>query len=147
MSFSRNVLCYQKSRKKLYQFWLLRGKSYVSILNKWHFQTVTCQQHLNLLIFQRERFPFDWRNPIGYMIAFAIEYLSFFCVVRVAVCLTTFIPGTFWILISITDDLKCDFNTVNELAKSEGSRLQITEKFYELISFQSDAKQLSIIRL
>lgn len=92
------------------------------------------------------RFPFDYRNIKGYLIAFTLEYIAFFFIVLIAICQTSFIPGSFWMLISLTQDVKNDLQLFNNFARSKNShRSEILRKFYEVISFQSDANQLSSI--
>lgn len=88
------------------------------------------------------RFPFEWSNLLGYLIAFAIEYLESILVHLSTLCFMSFIAGSFMMLISMTKDLKGDVTSINELPNPKENRLELLKKISAFIQYHSDAKQL-----
>lgn len=62
---------------------------------------------------------------------------------RVATCVTTFIAGAFWLLISLAKDLKGDLLSVNKASQDVGSVSKAMDGFSGLIELHSNTKQLS----
>lgn len=86
------------------------------------------------------RCPFDWRNPFGYVIAFFIQYMFNFYVSYVAVSLSCFMIGTYWMLVSVAKDLKYMLFAINRNMENQNALLL---EFSELIRLHSDSKQFS----
>lgn len=61
----------------------------------------------------------------------------------ILVSLTTFIVGTFWMLISVTDDISVALLKVTP----EKSKWELTHRIYEFIQLYTEAKQLSLLYL
>lgn len=62
---------------------------------------------------------------------------------RVSTCVTTFIAGAFWLLISLAKDLNGDLFGVNEAIQDGGSVSKALDRFSGLIELHSNTKQLS----
>ena len=87
------------------------------------------------------RYPFDWKNPIGYSIAIALTlYLMLKIVDHVRFLLSFSIAATVFI-ITIVKDLICKLNEVNENLKAKQNRCQIIEKIIEPIRFMFRLKK------
>lgn len=87
------------------------------------------------------RFPFDVKNPLGYTIAVALEYIFIVNLMLPVLCLVSFALETCLVLISLTKDVKCDVNRLNENVKD--NQLEILKQFSQLIEIHSDANELS----
>lgn len=88
------------------------------------------------------RFPFDTNNLTGYLIAVIAEYFFTLNLELFIMCIMIIAIGSCLILISLTKDMKCGLNALNESAVETESESQI-QLFNELIEFHSNAKQLS----
>ena len=82
-----------------------------------------------------KRFPFDWKNPIGYFIAVLLQihivsipfrYVAPFASLGIAALLFS---------CSMAKDVKNDIDAINESAQLERSREYIFEQLSELIQF------------
>lgn len=90
-----------------------------------------------------QRFPFDWKNPHGYLVAFAAEVILITCAAIAAVLATNFGLGITLILIALAKDVEADVWSIDKSAKNHPNQFQIVEQFKELLRFYSDAKQLN----
>lgn len=83
-------------------------------------------------------FPFNWRNPVGYVIAVAWECVSVFIFLRFLACMLPMMLACFLLAFSMTKDWKGDLRALNKTAN--------TKHFKQLIEFvrsHSNAKELS----
>lgn len=94
--------------------------------------------HLNLNI----RYPFDWKNPIGYLMALFYEFLIEFLLIYGAMALLNFSIGVYLLLISLSEDIKCDLCSFNESARQSDDSNTVTQ-FSKLIHYHSKVIQLS----
>lgn len=65
-----------------------------------------------------KRFPFDWNNPIGYLIAFVIQYIIIayeFCLTSCALAVGI---GSLWLAILATKDIRRILNLINDKAQT-----------------------------
>lgn len=86
------------------------------------------------------RFPFNWKNPIGYLAAFSVQYFGLLIVAGIGVYFLVFLSGSCWLMISMAHDLKYDLNAIAGVAKS---RSKMNNEFSKFVEFHSDIKQLS----
>lgn len=89
------------------------------------------------------RLPFDWSNPIGYSFAMALQYVFIFNAAFTSICFVAFAIGTSLLLMTLTEDLKCDLNSLDKSIKLKENRVEIFKRFCQFVQFHSDAKQLS----
>lgn len=88
------------------------------------------------------RFPFDWKTPFGYLVAFALQSSGCICISWVYAQFTSFLFGSCWFFIFVAKDITTDFDTFNADVKSQdGNRQKLRENFCNLIEIFSDAKQ------
>lgn len=89
-----------------------------------------------LLLFQR--LPFDWKNPIGYLAAFSMEYLTTILILSVILCQTNFTVGTSLMLIALAKDIANDLHSINAF---KANQLKLTNALRDSIELQSNAKK------
>lgn len=89
------------------------------------------------------RFPFDSKQPMGYVIAFTLQVLLAMCLFTITAACIAVGFGTFLLTISVTKDIKDDFILINKIAKIKKKHAPALKRLTELIQYHSDAKQLS----
>lgn len=93
-----------------------------------------------LFNFLNERFPFfDHKNPIGYLFAFALQYVTVICTVHIAICNTGIITGSCCMLISLTRDIEHSLRRIRKNKKPPNC----LDQFSEFVQFHANAIQLS----
>lgn len=91
------------------------------------------------------RFPFDTTNPIGYLVAFSIEYIILGYEFFIAACTLGLAIGAFWFAISATKEFQRFSPILNEKAQTNQSN-ELKMIFTELIYGHGIVKQLSSIQ-
>lgn len=91
------------------------------------------------------RFPFDWRNPIGYLVALTLQYTANVRFFKLVACLVATGLGAFSFELSMTTHVKTDLKLINESAKMKENRLSTLKRLSEFIEFHSRLKELSIL--
>lgn len=89
------------------------------------------------------RFPFDWRTPIGYSVAFSIQYIWVLVVVCSATFHSIFLMESFLMLIALIRGVKEDLHTIDKIAETNGNASDTFNRLSQQIQFHSNAKQLS----
>lgn len=77
------------------------------------------------------RFPFDWRNPIGYIIAVAIQTTVVALAAKNPSFTWSFCLASFWFATTITKDLRLHLKNMSKNAKKKKNRAQIMGKLTE----------------
>lgn len=90
------------------------------------------------------RLPFDWRNPIGYLVVITLQYTANVYFFPFAACLVAYALGILLHVLSVATDIKTDLKMINENAKIKQNRLMTLERLFEFIEFHSKLKELSI---
>lgn len=91
------------------------------------------------------RFPFDSKNPTGYLLAVALEYIGntlIYCFVADLVALG--VAGLLFTL-SMVEVAENNFNLLNKTIKRNGTPLEFHQKIRYTIQLHSNAKQFSEI--
>lgn len=90
------------------------------------------------------RYPFDWKNPTGYLAACFIQYVGLvhlFYFIAFCICLQI---GVYLWVTAFHKNLKRDLKLFNQRAKSQDNRTEILiGQFHDLIQFHSFLIQLS----
>lgn len=82
------------------------------------------------------RFPFDWRSPSGYLVAFSLEVvLEFFVCLNCAINLS-FAVGSCLFMIAFANDIKSELNALNDTKNPK-------MRTHQIIKIHSTAIQLS----
>lgn len=95
------------------------------------------------LYISNQRFPFDTKNLMGYLVAVVLEYLAnvhLYCFV--ANLAASGIGGVLFTL-SMTGGLKHHFNSIQKTLKTGGSQVAMYEKICHCVQSHSNIKQLS----
>ena len=75
-------------------------------------------KHPKWIIFDRPlifyRFPFDWMNPVGYLIPMVLQYVQVTYEFSLIACLVSFALGAFLYAICFVKDVKISLNLLNE---------------------------------
>lgn len=89
------------------------------------------------------RYPHDWKNPTGYLVAISIQYaLGFYPLQYIGsfMCLGF---GSFMFSHLFNRILKDELNAINEMTNDKRSRKNMSKKFSEFIRKHGAAQQLS----
>ena len=87
--------------------------------------------------------PFDFKTPIGYLIAFALQYITIKYLYMFGAAIVSFEISIYLLITALIEDVKRNISSINELVKSKEKRRQMSEKLRDLIQFHSNVKQLS----
>lgn len=80
-----------------------------------------------------DRFPFNWKSPIGYLIAVALQFQMGFLPLRYMQCFLNFAIAAFLFSFSTVKDFKNDIIRFDKIAKSKHkTQLAIMGKLNEL---------------
>lgn len=89
------------------------------------------------------RWPFDWRAPFGYLVAWRAQIVGFFALVVSASPFFHIFFGSCWLLNVIVQDLTNDmaaFNNTDEI-QNDNNRVKLMKVFCKIIQDYSEAKQ------
>lgn len=87
------------------------------------------------------RMPFDSKTPIGYTMAFILQYISLICVAKFAAAAISLEISCYLIGMTFIKDVQSDFRSMNKLAKSKKNRSQtILSKLRDTINFHAELK-------
>lgn len=92
-------------------------------------------------------YPFDWKNPKGYLIVISIQFGIISVILYGVMSMMIFQIEINLMAISMTKDIKYSLCSINKKAKAKAkaNRIDIMEPFTETVQFHSNAKQLSQI--
>lgn len=89
------------------------------------------------------RFPFNWKTPLGYLIAFLIEYVAMCAEVCTFIPLLSFFIGTCWVVAAFAKDLTDQLTHLNYHGQTNQSHAELKGNFNKILQLYSDARQLS----
>lgn len=94
----------------------------------------------------KKRLPFDWKHPIGYLVAMIITYIIVCYAYIVIACTVTLGIGAFCYVISATKEIQRILNSINHNAHPNENHVnELKILFSEYIHAHRVAKQLSRI--
>lgn len=93
-----------------------------------------------------KRFPFEWTNPIGYLVAVIIEYVIVGYEFSVDASVLALGIGAYWIGLAAIKEIQSILHTIKKRvqAKKHQSNRELKMLFTEFIELHGVAKQLSI---
>lgn len=101
-----------------------------------------------IFIFDPKRFPFEWNNPTGYLIAVIIEYITYAYAYFLIGCTLALGIGAFWFAIGVCKEIQCILQSINDTAQAnENQSTELKRLFAEFIYIHGIAKQLSNISI
>lgn len=93
------------------------------------------------------RFPFDWKNPLGYLIAITIEYIMFIFVFLYGGGEVCFGIGSFLFSVAASTDIKADLKEIGMHGVLPENRKWTLYKLSNFIQVHAQLKQLSCITI
>lgn len=97
-----------------------------------------------LLLNNNCRFPFDWKNPKGFLVAFAVEYILELNMLFFSICALCFGIGFYILIAAFTNDLKNDLTSFMAYSKSKRNRIRILKQLISFIQFQSVVQRFDL---
>lgn len=88
------------------------------------------------------RLPFNWRTPLGYLVAELSEMVSIVSIVHIFTPTMGFYVGSCWLFIIFVRDITKDLQLLNVGSASERNYKKMSERFGHAIQLHSDLKQL-----
>lgn len=95
----------------------------------------------NLISLNSFRFPFDWKSPYGYMIAFILSYILHRNLLYFLICTIATATGTYTLIALLTKEIKNDLLAFRKLVKSDPNPMMYFKPLYRLIEFQWKLKR------
>lgn len=90
-----------------------------------------------------QRLPFEWTNPIGYLLAILIQFIMLFFLNVYLACFLMLAFGYFLFALSIAKDMINELHSINKRTKMKKPKAQILKQLNDLISMHADVKGLS----
>lgn len=100
-----------------------------------------------LLVCEMFRFPFDWKNPIGYLISVSWNSIVIFVLFRFLTCMVPLALGAYLFVFSVNNDWEHVIRTLGKRKATKPSKVNIFKRVTEFIRSHSNMKQLSRIVL
>lgn len=94
-------------------------------------------------VWHLNRFPFPWKNPYGFFIAVAIQYIMLTGVLMMASCVLTLSTGFFSLVLTMAKVIKQSLRSINRNSKKKKNRTAISNQITRFIRYHSMVKQLS----
>lgn len=89
------------------------------------------------------RFPFDWKNPVGFLIAISIQYTMFKYGSRICTCFFALSIGSQLYAIALSKAIKGSLLSINQNNQAKSDEPILLEQINEFIELHSNAQQLS----
>ena len=88
--------------------------------------------------------PFEWRTPIGYIVAWAAQFVGCLAIMLACISYYGFIYASCWFFISIAQYITTDLTAVQSVKIHNGNEngAEMRERFYDIIKIYSNAKEL-----
>lgn len=102
--------------------------------------------HTEISFVFKFRFPFDTKNPIGYLTAAFIEYIITIYYFSFAIFVVSYAFTTFFFVVLLTEDATDVANSLYSSAVNTNDLLQTRKQLAEFIRIYSTSKQLSDIQ-
>lgn len=99
--------------------------------------------HYGVFFIHLSRFPFDWENPIGYLIAITLQLELISWNLRFMANLVSFGVACLLFTFQAAKDMKYDLHKINKNVKTKQTRSQTVEQLTEFIQFVT-SRELSI---
>lgn len=90
------------------------------------------------------RMPFDFKTPIGYLIANAVLYSLLKCIYFYAAVGSSINIGAWLFVMKFIEDIQNDTKSINKIAKSKKNQSKLLNRLSDSIQFHSNTKELSI---
>lgn len=102
------------------------------------------KKNLKINFHSKIRFPFDWKTPCGYLVAWFTQCAGCIVGVNIDIQFLNLVFGSCWLFIFIAEDITQDvieFNLFVAEATSNEDRTECTKRFRGMVQVYTDAKQ------
>lgn len=96
---------------------------------------------LKCIIVHLQRIPFNWKNPIGYVIAFFIQSGSHYFVLQAVIVNLCYFMGVCEFLMAFTKDMEAELVAINECNKTENCEKEVEKRLGDFIKLHSETKE------
>lgn len=129
-----------------YHFFNMGVNSYLLFSPCWFVSVIMSINRKKKIIcsFIERRYPFDWKTPYGYLVAWLLQCVGSTTNGMIYVHFLYLVFGSSWFFIFIADDITMDMAAFNIDAKTETSNENHTElkkRFSDIVQVYLDAKQ------
>lgn len=93
-------------------------------------------------VFFLARFPFDWKNPLGFAIAIGVQHKTFTYLVYIGACVLALGFGCYSYLMAMAECIKQNLCAIRRNIRKSRQKKHLWEQLKEFIEFHSRAKQL-----
>lgn len=96
---------------------------------------------------QLKRWPFDWKTPFGYLVAWSGECAGVTAVTITVIPFFGMIFASNWLFIVIVEDMTGDVTTFNNIIKMRKDKdiasdhVELVERFSNIVQHNTDTKQ------
>lgn len=90
-----------------------------------------------------QRFPFDWKTPIGYLIAVALEIQMTIALLRYIECFVVLGFAGLLFAFSAIKDIKSDWNRFDKIARNKTTQCRSKKQLSKTICFHINLRELS----
>lgn len=95
--------------------------------------------------FAIHRFPFNWKNPVGFLVAISIQYTITAYGLTFCACVFGLAVGCFLYVIALNKIIKASLFNFSQNTRAKIDQIILLEQLIEFIELHSGAKQLSRI--
>lgn len=89
------------------------------------------------------RLPFNWKTPVGYLVAWIFQSIGFFYTLYQSPSWIGMYFGSCWLFVSFAKDIANDFPQLNATKAERRSYCELKGRFCRIVQFHSDMKELS----
>lgn len=93
--------------------------------------------------FLNRRLPFDWRNPVGFVLATFIQLVVMFLAGQYLNAILSLAFGFVMFQIAVAKNMMVELRSINKRIKEKKSESDILKRLGRVINLHTDAKQLS----
>lgn len=122
-------------------FLLFCPTSYVPDIGKEKENYLTLLSHVYV---KKNRWPFDWKTPLGYLVVWIAQCAGIASIVVISVGFYGFVLGSCWLFIVIAKDITKDvtaFNNAVRTLKNNRDHAKLMETLRDIIQIYSNVKQ------
>lgn len=88
------------------------------------------------------RFPFDWRNPVGFAVAMLMQYIMFMYGARIGCCVFCLAIRSYLYGIALSRVIKGNLFAINRSTQAEAEQSQTFKQLVKFLDLHSSAQQL-----
>lgn len=93
------------------------------------------------------RFPFDWKNPIGFLVAVILQTIMISYPLRYMSCYTRLALGSYLFAITFVRDTIDEANDFSDSLRKSRSKLNAYKKISEIIQVHAEGKRSSLTKM